>query len=39
MGNYLILHQKVLLHTLWSDGILADMPPCLGGGDYGINIA
>ena len=34
----LILHLKVLLSTLWSDGILADMPSCLGGGDHGINV-
>jgi hypothetical protein len=24
---------------LWGDEILADMPPCLGGEDNGINIA
>jgi hypothetical protein len=23
---------------LWSDGTLADMPSCLGGGEFGINV-
>jgi hypothetical protein len=30
-------NEKFLI--LWGDEILAYMPPCLGGGDHGINIA
>jgi hypothetical protein len=36
----ILLLQLVYLHVfiLWSDGTLADMPSCLGGGEFGINV-
>jgi hypothetical protein len=36
----ILLLQLIFLHVfiLWSDGTLADMPSCLGGGEFGINV-
>jgi len=37
-GKQTVKRSNEKCWILWGDEILANMPPCLGGGDNGINV-